>query len=144
MSRVQNFYKEGNRLYWEAERFVHKASLYVVPVFLMVFIPLFFIQYDYIMHGNKRDLSALPLEKQERLKELQKAELKMYIHEGHLENRLTKYDRKQNTELFKEIKNCSLARSVLIKEISDIIKLAPYNAFSYKFYRAIGAVKEKV
>lgn len=144
MPNILNFYRRGGEIYWEAERRLHIISLWAAPPLFVIFISVFFIQVHYTLHGDKRDMTALSPQLTERLAELKKEELMVYRYEDQLQNSLRIYDpSNRNKGLKKELRDNRDARRKLIREINEIVKQAPYNAWSYKFYRFFGLVKEK-
>lgn len=130
MTKIQNTYKNANRLYWRAEEIVHRLSFYVVPISFLVFIFLAIAQLDYIQNRYKRDFSVLPIEKQKRYEYLKKEELKLYQEESALISRFN----------FVGAREVGKSRVPMIDETIAISSSAPHSSWSYHFYVAVGAI----
>lgn len=135
MSKIANIYSNTglkiNRAYWAAERFLSEAALYVMPVFLALCLFFFFAQMDYIKNGYKRDFTQLPQAKQERLNYLKSEEIRLF----------RKAEQSREKLDFTEAREINSQRYPIMAEMDSIVKQAPYDAWSYRLYLAVGAVR---
>ncbi|MDD3855649.1 hypothetical protein [Sulfurimonas sp.] len=135
MTKIRNVYintlTSYQKAYCRVERFLDEASLYVMPPFLLVSVFLLFAQFDYIQNRYKRDLMALPIEKQQRYEYVKKEELKLW-------SEMSYYRKKLEFDKEKEIDKI---RGPLNIERNKIYNSAPHTSWAYHFYVAIGAIK---
>lgn len=128
---IRTVYVKASTTYWKLEEFLHKASFYVVPVFFLIFIFFGFAQIDYVKNRHKRDLTALPIEKQQRYEFVKKEELRLWAAQSAANQ---DFD-------FEKVKEIDGIRGPLNIERNVIYKSAPHTSWAYHFYVAIGAIK---
>lgn len=124
-------YAPGRSMYFKFTTTLHESFLVIFAITTPIFIFLFIAQLDYINNRYKKDLTALPIQKQERFNYLKKEELRLYAREDTLRNDFR----------FEEVKQSRENREKMQEELNAIAKEAPHTSWAYHFYVAVGAIE---
>ena len=132
-SKVTIFLENVIFTYRKIEDFRHIGFLYIAIAIVPIAAFLLAALLNFANHRYEVDITALPVEKQERFNYLSKTELKMRANESYLKNEFR----------FEEAKVAYEKRWIVKKELLAILSEAPYCSWGYKFFDTFGLVNNK-
>lgn len=132
-SKITIFLENVIHTYRKIDSFTHISGLYIAIAIVPIAAFLMAALLNFANHRYEVDITALPIEKQQRFWELEKKEAQMYAHEGYLKNEFR----------FDEAKAAYEKRWIVKKELLTILAEAPYSSWGYKLFDTFGLVNNK-